>query len=112
MSTLKSAFAALLILGMSAGLVSQGAFANDQFRENHPRRVEVLNRDQNLRNDIRQDRGNLGGHYNNLMAQDRRIQRQEQRDARRNGGMITNQEQRRLNREENRLHRNINRDYR
>jgi hypothetical protein len=104
----KSVLASLLLVMLCA---SSSAFAQGKFFRNHPRRAEVLGRDSNLRHDINMDRGNLHGQAGNLMAQDRRIRRQEQRDARMNGGHITQGEQRQLNREENRLHREVRRDY-
>ncbi len=81
------------------------------FGQHHPRRAEVLHRDSYLNREIRCDRGNLGGRYWQLESEDGRIRRQEQRDARLNGGYITPAEQYRLNWEESRLQRQINRDY-
>ena len=82
-----------------------------QFQRNHPRRAEVLHRDNNINNRINNDRGHLGGHYGQLKRQDRNIRRQEQRDARMNGGHITKGEQRQLNREENHVNNEIRRDH-
>ncbi|MBX9720546.1 MAG: hypothetical protein K2X81_04035 [Candidatus Obscuribacterales bacterium] len=78
----------------------------------HPARREVLGRDRAIRNELYADRGHLGGHYNQLMREDHTIRRQEQRDARMNGGHLTRAEDRRLNHEENRLQRQINHDQR
>lgn len=113
----KLRFNALLLIGATIGgvcLTQQpslawgwGGFAN-----RHPRRAEVLTRDHIERNELRADRGNLGGHYGQLMHEDRSIQHQEQRDARINGGFITRGQQNQLNREENRLQRQTNRDFR
>lgn len=80
------------------------------FWQNHPRRAEVLRRDKNINCEINRERGDLGGHYGQLKAEDRAIRRQEQRDARMNGGDITATEQHRLNREENHLNNQIRRD--
>lgn len=110
MRNLKSAFSALVVVGLAAGLLSQSAFAFDGFWNNHARRAEVVGRDQNLEQKIQYDRGHLGGNYGRLMAQDQRILRQEQRDARMNGGHITPQEQQQLNHEENRLNQRIQND--
>ena len=88
----------------------QPSFAG-QFRQNHPRRAEVLGRDRNINNRINQDRGQLGGHYNQLERQDRSIHNQEQRDSRINGGFITPGQQQHLNQEENHVNREIGRDY-
>jgi hypothetical protein len=89
---------------------SQPSYAG-HFRQNHPRRAEVLGRDHNINNRINQDRGQLGGHYGQLEAQDQRIQSQEQRDARINGGFITRGQQAHLNQEENHLNREVRQDY-
>jgi|GEM_PF-1530566 len=106
----KSLLSSLLVVGFAAGILAQAAFANDRFEDHHPRRAEVLGRDHNLRHELNEDKGHLGGNYGKLMAGDRRIQRQEQRDAHQNGGYITKREQRHLNREENRLNHRIRRD--
>lgn len=108
---------ALLLIGATIG----GIFLTEQpslawgwggFANRHPRRAEVLTRDNMERNELRADRGLLGGHYGQLMHEDRSIRRQEQRDARINGGFITRGEQNHLNREENRLQYQVNRDFR
>lgn len=78
----------------------------------HPRRAEVMRRDAFLRREINGDRGYLRGHFGQLMREDRGILRQEQLDARRNGGFITPWQQSQLNREENALRRQINYDHR
>lgn len=112
MKNQKSVFSTLLVLSLAVGLLSQSAFAMGRnFEHNHPRRAEVLGRDNNLGNRIRNDRGQLGGNYGALSAQDRAIHRQEQRDARMNGGHITQAEQHQLNREENNLNREVRRDH-
>ncbi len=80
------------------------------FQQNHPRRAQVLNRANREQNRINRNAGHLGGHYNQLSREDRNIHRQEQRDARQNGGHITRGEQGQLNREENHLNNQINRD--
>ncbi len=86
------------------------SFANS-FSYNHPRRAEVLRRDGNLNRELNHDYGHLNGHFSQLKSEDRAIRRQEQRDARLNGGYITRGQQYQLNREENRLQHQINRDY-
>jgi len=82
----------------------------DNFQQKHPRRAEVLRRDNGLNRQISNDRGQLGGHYGQLQRQDQGIRRQEQRDARMNGGYITSGQQTQLNREENGLQRRVDRD--
>jgi hypothetical protein len=83
---------------------------NNAFVKNHPRRSQVLSRDANENYRINKDEGHLGGNYNKLASEDKSIARQEQRDARQNGGYITTQEQGQLNREENRLNNQIRHD--
>jgi len=75
------------------------------FAQMHPRRAEVLGRDTRLNDRINNDYGQLGGHYGQLEREDNSIRRQEQRDARANGGFITRGQQEQLNREENALSR-------
>lgn len=96
-----------ILLTSMAPAQAQGFFWN-----NHPRRSEVLRRDNGLNRQIQADRGQLGGNYRRLENEDRAIRHQEQRDARFDNGHITAGEQRQLNREENRLQRQINRDHR
>jgi hypothetical protein len=76
---------------------------NNSFVQNHPRRSQVLSRDANIGYSINKDEGHLGGHYNQLNNEDNAIARQEQSDARRNGGFITAGQQGQLNREETAL---------
>ena len=76
----------------------------------HPRRSEVLGRDNHLNREINRNRGNLSGHFGQLKSEDRSIRRQEQRDFRRNGGYLTRGQQAHLNREENHVQRQINHD--
>jgi hypothetical protein len=109
-SSNKKIFVAATVLSALALSGLQPSFAG-QFRQNHPRRAEVLGRDRNINNRINQDRGQLGGHYNQLERQDQSIRRQEQRDARINGGYITPGQQKQLNREENHVNREIRNDY-
>ena len=84
---------------------------NNPFVQNHPRRAEVLGRDANLSYSINKDEGHLGGNYGALSQDDKSIQRQEQMDARANGGYITTQQQQQLNQEENQLRSQIQQDY-
>ncbi len=82
------------------------------FAQKHPRRAQVLRRDRGLNREVKADRGSLGGHYGQLNREDASIARQEQHDARMNGGYITKGEQNQLNREENHVQGQINRDNR
>jgi hypothetical protein len=96
----------------SAMLLSVAANASyaGNFRQNHPRRAEVLGRTNNLQNRANKNYGHLGGHYGQITKEDQNIKRQEQRDARQNGGHITKGEQHQLNKEENHVNNQINRD--
>ena len=81
-----------------------------RFAQNHPRRAQVLGRTNNLNARANANKGNLGGHYGQIKSEDRGIRRQEQRDARQNGGHITKGEQNQLNREENHVNNQIKND--
>ncbi len=106
-----ASFFAIALCGlMATSMISTAHAARGQFAHRHPRRAEVLGRDNNMRHELREDHGHLGGNYNHLMAEDKSIHRQERRDARRDGGHITQQQQNHLNREENRMNRQIHRD--
>lgn len=108
-----SALFLVAVTASGALLVQSPSFAwGGGFASRHPRRAEVLRRDGFQRNELRADRGMLGGHYHQLMREDRGIARQERRDARINGGFITRGQQNQLNREENRVQRQMNRDFR
>jgi hypothetical protein len=98
---------------LALGLISVAilpASAQNGFAWRHPRRAEVLHRDRNLNRQINHDRGQLSGQYGNLERQDLAIHRQEQVDARANGGFITRGQQRQLNQEENALHQEVKMD--
>lgn len=107
----KSKLAAVTSVAIAAGLFVAVTPSNaGSFAQKHPRRAEVLHRDNNLNNRINGNRGNLTGHYNKLERQDRMIRRQEQLDAKMNGGHITKSEQHQLNHEENHVSNEIKRD--
>lgn len=81
-----------------------------QFANNHPRREQVLDRNQRTNGRLNAEEGTLSGHYKQLKAQNQSIHRQERRDARANGGHISIGEQHQLNREHNQLNRQIRHD--
>jgi len=81
---------------------SSPSFAGN-FKQNHPRRAQVLGRAGNINQRLNNNYGHLGGNYGHLASQDGQIVGQEQRDARNNGGYITKGQQGQLNREENSL---------
>lgn len=101
MNTAKTALYSTLVLGLILGTALPSLAGN--FAHQHPRRAEVLRRDNHINNRINQDKGHLGGKYGHLEHQDASIRNQEQRDAHRNGGYITKGQQGQLNREENSL---------
>jgi hypothetical protein len=105
----KAVLPAALIMAVALTTI-QPSYAG-QFKQNHPRRAEVLHRTNNINNRINQDTGQLGGHYNQLERQDQSVQRQEQRDSRINGGYITPGQQAHLNGEENHINREVGHDY-
>jgi hypothetical protein len=106
----KIALSVASLLGLVVLSSSCPSLANS-FSYYHPRRAEVLRRDNILNREINGDYGRLNGHYGQLEREDCSIRREEQRDARMNGGFITSGEQLHLNREENHVQRQINRDY-
>jgi len=95
----------------NGGLGRGGYRFGDRFEDHHPRRAEVLSRDNRLNWDLHKDRGQLGGNYKQLEGEQMAIRRQEQTEARANGGYLTRPEQAQLNREESRLHHQIANDY-
>ena len=97
------AFGLGLTMVLSAALPSYAG----QFQKNHPRRAEVLHRDNREQNRLNRNRGNLGGHYKQLSREDNRIHQQERADKNADGGHITKAEQGQLNHEENHLNRQI-----
>jgi hypothetical protein len=94
------------------GLKKEVAMDNskNKFVQNHSRRAEVLGRAGDMNFAINQDKGHLKGQYGKLAREDKSIISQEQREAKQNGGHITNQEQGQLNREENNLNQQIQKD--
>ncbi|PWU01955.1 MAG: hypothetical protein C5B53_02275 [Candidatus Melainabacteria bacterium] len=100
----------LAIVGLACIFSSATPANAETFCQRHPRRAEVLRRDAALNRALNRDYGHLDGHFGQLKREDRLIRRQEQLDARLNGGHITRAEQGQLNREENHLRHQINRD--
>lgn len=100
------------VSAIALGMIVSSALPSyaGRFARQHPRRAQVLGRDNNLNNRINANRGNLGGHYGQLKSEDKSIHRQEQRDAAQNGGHITKGEQNQLNREENHVNNQIIKD--
>ena len=82
-----------------------------QFEQNHPRRAEVLHRDNRINGDLNADAGKLGGNYGSLKQQQQSIRQQEQSDAKANGGYITKSQQRQLYTEDNQLNQEIKADH-
>ena len=82
-----------------------------QFEQNHPRRAEVLHRDDRIGGTLNADAGKLGGNYGSLKQQQQSIRQQEQADAAANGGYITKAQKGQLNGEENQLNQEIKADH-
>jgi hypothetical protein len=101
----------LLVATVGCALIVTTPVFAGQFAKNHPRRAEVLHRDNHLNNAINRDRGRLGGNYGALKTEQRDIRQQEQQDAHANGGYITHQQQQQLNGEENTLRSQVRQDY-
>jgi len=89
----------------------KGAPPKTQFEQNHPRRAEVLHRDNRINGEINADAGKLGGNYGSLKQQQQSIRPQEQSDAKANGGYITKSQQQQLNTEESQLNQEIKADH-
>jgi hypothetical protein len=85
-------------------------FGNGNFATNHPGRAEVLGRDNNINRELNADRGQLGGNYQGLKAEDRAIKQQERSESRANGGYLTGSQQQQLNQEENMLQNQVRQD--
>lgn len=96
----------------NGGLGRGGYRFGDRFEDRHPRRSQVLSRDNRLNWRLNKDRGHLGGNYKQLEKEQIAIRRQEQADAKANGGYITRSERAQLNKEENQLNQQIHSDYR
>ncbi len=97
--------------GNGGGGWGGGSGGGGNFAQNHPRRAQVLSEDHSLNNTINQDKGDLGGNYGRLERQDQNIAQQEQRDARINGGYITQGQQQYLDQREANLQNKISKDY-
>ena len=111
MNTKQKAIIAAIGLALTFGSVAS-ASAETRWEHNHPRRDQVIDRlhRQNMRiRDERREGGLTGQQARSLHAADRSIFRQEQADARANGGHITKSEQHALNQEENGVSKQIGR---
>ena len=100
-----SLFVVLASLALSVS-AQAGNNNKNKFAQNHPRRAEVLKRDRNEQkaNNQAAAQGKITqGQANKLNREDANIRRQEQADAKKNGGYITPAEKQGLNREENRV---------
>lgn len=107
MKSQKVAYSSVL-LGVLIASSVMPCFAG--FRQQHPRRAEVLQRDRNLNRQIGKNYGNLGGNYGKLSRQDARIHNEQQRMSQKNGGYITNKQMYHLNRQESRLRQQVRTD--
>jgi hypothetical protein len=97
-------FIKYVVAGMAVvGLFVAGPAQAETFAQKHPRRAQVIrrdNRDTRANNRALRNGKISGSQDRKLDREDRSIRRQERRDARNNGGHITKAEQRHLNREE------------
>jgi hypothetical protein len=84
--------------------------AKGSFKANHPRRAQVLGRNEKTNSRLNGDKGSLGGHYNQLKGENKSIHQQERQDAHANDGHITKGEQHQLNKEHNQLNQQIRKD--
>ena len=95
---------------VAGGMIATAASAETPWQAHHPRQAEVLHRDAHERAIVRaegRDHVISRAREHRLLVADRRIDRQDHRMARANGGFITHREQRVLNHEENRVDRRI-----
>ncbi|MBI3554392.1 MAG: hypothetical protein HY077_17990 [Elusimicrobia bacterium] len=87
----------------------------NNFQREHPRRTQVLKREDRQNNHVNKDLTGKKLTYqqgSKIKAEEQGIRRQEQAEAKANGGRITKAEQKQLNREETKVGREINRDER
>ena len=99
--------------GAYAGAAKNHPENRKGFQKNHPRRTQVLKRTD--RQNKRVNKALTGKKLtyqqgSKIKAQDNSIRRQEQADAKANGGHITKAEQTHLNHEENNVNREIKHD--
>lgn len=92
------------------GLGRGGYRIGNRFENNHPRRTEVLSRDNRLNYQLNRNYGNLDGQYGSLKQDQRSIRQQAQADARANGGYITKAQQAQLNQQENQMRQQMRQD--
>jgi hypothetical protein len=103
----------LTTLILTSTVISHAARADDAWQKKHPRRAQVNGRlnNQQKRTDQGLANGSLKpGQAQKVQNQDAKIRRQERRDAAKNGGHITQGEQKQLNHEENGVSHEINHD--
>ncbi|ODT61834.1 hypothetical protein ABS71_16625 [bacterium SCN 62-11] len=104
----------MLVLIFALGSSLAGAAGATPYSAwNHPRRAEVLQRQRHEQWSNRNAYHNgliTRGQEQRLMQEDRHIYRQEQVEARRNGGYLTAAQQAHLNHEENRVNWQRNQD--
>ncbi|CAN0365818.1 unnamed protein product [Phaeothamnion confervicola] len=96
----------LTVTALTTLFVAGPASAQTTFDKNHPRRAEVIhreNRELNKNKAAYQNGSITKGQERRLNREDHAIRREERRDARRNGGYITKAQQARMNRQENRV---------
>jgi len=86
---------------------------NKNFQKEHPRRTQVLKREDRQHNQVNKAERNKKLTYqqgSKIKGEEHAIRKQEQAEAKANGGHITKDEQKQLNKEENKVEREIKRD--
>lgn len=110
MNVKKNMVLAAMGLVMAFGAASTASADIVRYDGHHPRQAEAPGRvaSQEHRITVQRREGELTARQaRHLRAEDRRIARQDRREARVNGGYISKAQQHRLNREENRVSRHI-----
>jgi len=78
---------------------------------NHPRQSQVLGADHRLGNELNRDKGDLGGNYKTLKAQQQQIRQEDMADRKANGGYITKAQRQQMDQQEKQLQQQIKSDY-
>ena len=79
--------------------------------KDHPRQAQVLGSDKRLSNELRRDKGDLGGNYKSLMNQDKSIRQEDRADRKANDGYITPAQKQQMDQQEKQLQQQINQDF-
>ncbi|HEY9712987.1 MAG TPA: glycosyl hydrolase, partial [Chroococcales cyanobacterium] len=88
-----------------------GQSNQSEFDKHHPWRAKVIHNDISLHNQLHQDAGHLDGHYNELDKRIHTLYRDEEREAKNNGGHLTNKEYQHLLARERHIHSDMSKDF-